>query len=91
MGVASGFLSPTSTYDHRLHASTFDGELTALDIKHLSARSNEFGPIECIEIAIGDWATLGELHVELHGIPFPQYVTYFSDNPHFLAYWKEWE
>jgi hypothetical protein len=90
MGIAAGRFDPTPDYDPRLHAFVVEGVHNDLDGEaQLSARSVEFGAIQCAGVVIEDCAeTLKEMNVTILGIPYPEYKTFFASYASYKAYWR---
>ena len=73
MGVASGPFCPSPAYNPDEHANLVDGEYLGDRGDKLRVTSERFGHLQCHAIVIGDWPTLGEMHLDLLGITSPAY------------------
>ncbi|UWM73671.1 hypothetical protein N1937_13090 [Rhizobium sp. WSM4643] len=89
MGVAAGLFEATPDYDPRLHPYVIDGDDNEFDKEApLSARSAEFGMIQCAGVCIEDFhKTMEEIQVVFLGIAYPDYGTVFASSPAYKAYY----
>jgi hypothetical protein len=90
MGVATGFLEPTDHYDPMRHA----GDIEGLDNQHaaesmFSVRGSDGKVVECSGVWIRDYReALGEIEVDVIGIPYQEYEAHFGTHPHYTDYWR---
>jgi hypothetical protein len=91
MGIAGGCFIPSSEYESRLHAYLIDGDDNDLeDRTELSARSDQYGMLECQGVVIEDYnETFGEINVTVLGMAYPEYETIFGSREFFKAYWHK--
>lgn len=89
MGCAAGLLEPTEAYAAKMHAVELDGEPLNVDVaSQLSVRDRDDLSVACHAVSIQDWnRSLGEIHANVLGIPYPAYKSYFGSHPHFREYW----
>ena len=90
MGVAhGGQLEPSPEYVPAAHAGQIGEVRNESGVQApLSARSSDFGKIECAAVFIEDFnEALGEIHLAVLGIPYPDYESFFGEHPDYKAYW----
>ena len=91
MGVATGLFEPTEDYDPKIHAGEID-DVHQPNVYNLTlvASSPKHGKIVCHSVFIQDYSeSLGERHVSIMGIPYPDYEMFFGDYPAYKAYWNQ--
>jgi len=83
MGVAGGRLEPSQEYVPETHAGQIGEARNERGAKaSLSARSSDLGKIDCAGVFIEDFSeALGEIHVAVLGIPYPDYENFFGNHP----------
>lgn len=88
MGVARGTFEPSSTYQPSAHAFEIDGGYNenGANLPFVIKARGEI--VECAGAGIQDYSTsLGERHVEVLGIPYPEYDVRFGTYQSYKAYW----
>ncbi|MXP30119.1 hypothetical protein GRI58_15020 [Porphyrobacter algicida] len=87
MGVASGKFDPASAYEPAAHAFEIDGDYNENGANLPFVIKAEEELVECAGAGIQDYSTsLGERHVEVLGIPYPEYEVRFSAYDSYKAY-----
>ncbi|MBB4615810.1 hypothetical protein [Novosphingobium taihuense] len=88
MGVARGNFDPSPNYQPSAHAFEIDGGYNenGADLPFVVKAGGVF--VECAGAGIQDYsASLGERHVEVLGIPYPEYEVRFGAYESYKAYW----
>ena len=88
MGVANGPFDPCPGYERDVHAGEIEGvhNPVGADLSYV-VKSTEHGTVGCQGVFIQDYMDgLGERHVSIIGIGYPEYETYFGGHPWFEAY-----
>jgi hypothetical protein len=89
MGVASGPFEPGPSYEPEAHAGEIEGNHNpgGANLTYV-VQSTAHGVVECQAVFIQDYNEgLDERQVSVLGIPYPDYETFFGENPAFKEYW----
>jgi hypothetical protein len=87
-GVASGCFEPASTYEAAANAFEIDAVYNenGANLPFVIKAGEEV--VECAGAGIRDYSeSLGERHVEVLGIPYPEYEVRFGAYDSYKAYW----
>jgi hypothetical protein len=88
MGVAMGPFEPGPGYERDVHAGEIEGTYNPIgaDLPYV-VQSIDHGTVDCQSVFIYDYRDgLGERHVAVIGIAYPDYETYFAEYLSFKAY-----